>query len=121
MQNNDGSGSGRPKTLRKKILLAEKDHWSNISGSVKRDILVLKGGDPDHTAAAVKGQISLLKSTSGPSVILSVLKSTVRLLCPAIESFDQCSEFVTLGSCSFLQWLSRCKIFFFSKNFLSIT
>ncbi len=91
-----------------------KDHWSNISGAVKRDILVLKGGDPDHTAAAIKGQFSFFKSTSGPSIILSVLKSSVRLLCTAIESFDQCS-----GSCSFLQWLSRCKRkrSFFSKHF----
>jgi hypothetical protein len=39
----------------KKMMLAEKVYWSNISGAVKRDILVLKGGDPDHTAAAIKG------------------------------------------------------------------
>jgi hypothetical protein len=65
---------------------------------VKRDIVVLKGGDPDHTAAAIKGQFSFFKSTSGPSVILSVLKSAVRLLCTAIESFESLTSVHRPGS-----------------------
>ncbi len=45
----------------KKMMLAEKVYWSNISGAVKRDILVLKGGDLDHIEAAIKGQFSYVK------------------------------------------------------------